>query len=81
MTKEFIYTESFEFKPISGKFKNTLNIIKVWTKRFCRDFDLIHLELNEDQLTFTSTSMEAYVDFIQLVGSIKENGFPRYLSD
>ena len=72
--KKFIYTEKFEIEKFRG---NTLKIIKVWARRFCRDHSSIIFDTTPEHIIITTENMEAYVDFSIMVDSIELNGFPK----
>jgi hypothetical protein len=74
--KENIRVASFDLEDLRG---NTLNIIMVWAKRFCRDSSTINLILTEKTLEMNTTSIEALLDFSIMMNNIKINKFPRNL--
>lgn len=78
--EEKIYDDKWELKDKKTK-SLTCHIIKVWSRRFCRDAETIQLEKTENHLTLVTTSIDAWLDFTIMWGSIEKNGFPRMKSE
>ena len=72
--KKFIYTEKFEIEKFRD---NTLKILKVWVKRFCRNSDSIFLDMTPEHVIITTEDMLSFADFSIMVESIQLNGFPK----
>ena len=75
-----IFDEKWELKDKKVK-ALTSHIIKVWTKRFCKDSETIEIEKTNTELSMVTTSIDAWLDFCIMWHNIEVNGFPRMSSN